>query len=339
MQLPFVCGHGYPTPKVCPACLEIDAIVADDPDRALRLEQRFRTVSLEVVPEGTLDRARRRGSIGGPRPRPKTPLRPLFFSETEIELAWRFRAISSRERQVLLAYLELSRESDAQPEHLGPRRLLLNWTGIARRIGLHRRTTQVLWRAMEGRFGHGPVRVQVRPVAFVSSHERRSKRFRMLLRQQVEIGRWSRRWSRPVTSRPERQLWLESGLPHETRKLNAVRAGEMNGLCAALAAHLSHSTLVTGPLDQPTISVLMASSDWSHNTRWAERRIRPLKKEPQTYADALRMMVRGLPLCGNCRTPILVGCRLRGRRLNAGRRICNDACKMAAFRRKRWSKE
>ena len=55
---------------------------------------------------------------------------------------------------------------------------------------------------------------------------------------------------------------------------------------------------------------------------------------PWTAAEVAKKLVRGVRLCGACRTFLIRGFRINGRQITRAREFCDDACKMKAERRK-----
>ncbi len=102
----------------------------------------------------------------------------------------------------------------------------------------------------------------------------------------------------------------------------------MRELLYALAIRLS---------TQPDASdAVCDASDWGHNLRWAERKIRRARRSNDaivTFREILRALARGCHLCENCHTPILAGCWIDERRINRARRFCGPSCKMQWRRR------
>lgn len=86
-------------------------------------------------------------------------------------------------------------------------------------------------------------------------------------------------------------------------------------------------------LAHPYMRLRRQRADWTHNLRWAQRRLKGKDAAHMSRDDVLTKLRGRLPLCRCCYSVILVGCRLDGKRITRRRAYCDDVCKMRAQRR------
>ena len=151
--------------------------------------------------------------------------------------------------------------------------------------------------------------------------------------QGLKLGRRRQGVGELVTDRQRRKRVLRASSAAEDRQLRPIRESAMRRLLVALAAHLAQGSAGT---TGDTVG-RHESEDWPHNLQWAIRKLqraqlRSKRPAPTTFKEILLELSRGCPSCKNCRTPILIGCRLDGRRRNRGRKSCDESCKMQAHR-------
>jgi hypothetical protein len=89
------------------------------------------------------------------------------------------------------------------------------------------------------------------------------------------------------------------------------------------------------PKSEQALPIGMSASDWEFNVDRAQRLLAGKKHltGPWTALEVARKLVRGGRLCGGCRTFLIGGFRINGRRITRARQFCDDACKMRAERR------
>lgn len=315
------CPHGLPNPTQCPDCQEIQRIVSDDPDRLLRKEQRYR-VSLDAMSEGRKDAAlvsARR--LGAGTVRATIPVPHLFDSVEDVLAAALVGAISPVERAYLIAQYQVQREHQLLGAGSAP-----TWPEIARRVKRHPRTVQKVMLRVQARLGTGQLVVTTRPVGLIRSRERGYRRTKLWIKYEARAGDWRRTWNLPAEDVPEDEIGELAFLSTRDRKLISVPNSEMRLWAAALITH------ITGGGISESGELLKADPHWQHNVRWAERRLGIHRNRQLKYSEALRIVARGLRLCGNCHALILAGCYVGAVRINASRRYCSDGCKMAASR-------
>jgi hypothetical protein len=75
-------------------------------------------------------------------------------------------------------------------------------------------------------------------------------------------------------------------------------------------------------------------SDWEYNLRKAERLLKRKSSGPWTALEVYRTLGRGARLCRACRTFLIRGFRIEGRKITRAKEFCDKACKMRAGRRK-----
>ena len=81
----------------------------------------------------------------------------------------------------------------------------------------------------------------------------------------------------------------------------------------------------------------VSASDWEFNLRRAQRILEGKNHStgPWTASEVAKKLVRGGRLCRGCRTYLIRGFRINGRKITRAREYCDDACKMKAERRKK----
>jgi len=94
---------------------------------------------------------------------------------------------------------------------------------------------------------------------------------------------------------------------------------------------------VSEPEHMPPEGIVAA--DWEYNVRRARRILERKHSGPWTPLEVYRALGRGARLCGTCRTFLIRGFRINGRRITRARKFCDDACKMKAERREKNSRE
>lgn len=75
---------------------------------------------------------------------------------------------------------------------------------------------------------------------------------------------------------------------------------------------------------------------WRENLAFARRRVQGSRKvwDSPNYETCLRRLVRRQESCRSCRTPLIRGLYVAGRRITKARRYCDDACEKVAARRR-----
>jgi len=152
-------------------------------------------------------------------------------------------------------------------------------------------------------------------------------------RHTFRLGSRQMSWSERVTDAHKRRAALATRDHRLERTYRQLPTTRMRSLATALVLNLSGLDI---PDDEET-QRLKDSPDWKHNIRWAERKLERARSRTKRpifrVADILRVLASGGPLCRDCHTPVLVGCRIDGHTVTRGREFCCDACKMKAQRK------
>ncbi len=147
----------------------------------------------------------------------------------------------------------------------------------------------------------------------------------------AEFGKWRTVWYESVLDKKEIRR-LQRKQRSKTKVGDSFQESPMRRLWADLnlAFASSDSGLSSEPLSQRE-----EDPDWSHNLKWAKHRIQGKRKEwdNPSYEEVSRRIRGDFPKCRYCRTPILLGCRIKGKRITRRREFCDDACKMRWKRR------
>jgi hypothetical protein len=169
----------------------------------------------------------------------------------------------------------------------------------------------------------------------IEAHIRGERKPRYYRRHSVCFGEWKREWSELITDKKViRELRLQD-LPINRSYKTPILSSRINWLFGELIRVFANEVAEPEHLPPEDIN----EADWEYNVRRARRLLERKHPGPWTALEVYRTLGRGARLCGACRTFLIRGFRITGRRITRARKFCDDACKMKAERREKNSTE
>jgi hypothetical protein len=250
-------------------------------------------------------------------------LRNIFPDEITLQAAVQFRAVTLRQAELLEAYFD-SDEGLANYKR---------WDAIGRKIGCSGKTVEREFRNLVGKFlkskkseggdGHS--------TAIEVAHIRGERQPHYWRRHCVRFGQWKREWSELITDRDVIRQLRQQAVPMIRSEKTPVRSSPINGLFGALIRQFGSDL----PKNDIRLPKEVSADDWEFNLRRARRILERKHAEPWTTLEVYYALGRGARVCGACRTFLIRGFRINGRRITRARQFCDEACKMKAERRKK----
>ncbi len=249
---------------------------------------------------------------------------PSFPDKEAIFIGRYYRLLTETQAKILSAIAEwkvaAKEGGDSRQEVRQPTKF-----GIAKVTGLSRRTVQKELPKLRPFLSEGgPGRLNTEALTIVRERGNRKRRFYVV--RSARLGERKQRWRALVTGKELARL-KGLGVPLEKEVLVPIPDSPTRILLHKLWTALVHKrgkrTTYKGP-------------DWNYNIEWARKRVFGKSKSADAFQpDAiLTRLTRKLPICRQCHTPILAGCKLAGKRITRGREYCDDACKMKGARRR-----
>jgi hypothetical protein len=244
----------------------------------------------------------------------------VFPTLATLQAAVQLGVLTRRQGQVLEPYVE------AQGARVSRREL----SGASRRSGaVVRREFEAVVRALWPRPDSRP-RLQIRST-IKRVRVRGERKARVYRRRQVLFnGRVIDSWLERIGDEAAIGAGWHGG--ERVRKGVPIRSSRMRRLLQALVD--ARPAVGTGGI-RPRQPRWMTRHDWQHNLLWAGRRQRRFLRRARVSGSShpeLSALVLGLPVCGACHTPVLIGARLGGRLITRRRQFCDASCKMKAVR-------
>lgn len=176
-----------------------------------------------------------------------------------------------------------------------------------------------------------------RGIRYWRVRESRFGEFQSILLERVEVGqrvRDSGKVNHRFLTRREISKLRSEGRLQQRPKIAYCGPSQMNVVFAAVCAELA------SPRDEQLVhryDHIRELPEWVSNVAKARKLVQGKRRswDEPSYADVGARLKRKLPRCDWCRTPILVGLCLNGKRIKRlrGRQFCGNACKMKRYRR------
>jgi len=254
--------------------------------------------------------------------------RNVFPDKITLQAALQFKALTERQRNVIKVYLNVD---EGFPSYKLPS--YKRWDLIGQEIGCSGKTVEREFRVLVERFlktkaTKGEVGATIKVV-----HVRGKRRLRYYRMHSLQFGEWSREWSELITDGKIIRELRRQGVPFIRSDKTPVLSSPVNQLFGKLIRHFGSDV----PKSEQMLPVGMSAADWEFNVHWAGRVLSGKKHltGPWTALEVARKLVRGAGLCGACRTFLIRGFRINGRRITPARKFCDNACKMRSQRRKK----
>jgi len=258
-----------------------------------------------------------------PDPIPARDLRKIFPDAITLRAAVQFRAITLRQAQVLKGYFDSDQGLPDQKR----------WAAIGEKIGWSGKTVEREFLALVEKFLKAKGTTDEPRASIEVVHVRGERRPRYYRRHSQQFGEWKREWKELITDREViRQLRKDGNLMDQSEQ-TPIPSSPVNRLFGALIRQLANDL----PKDESVRPQEISASDWEFNLRRAQRLLAGKKHltGPWTASEVAKKLARGGRLCRGCRTYLIRGFRINGRKITRAREYCDDACKMRAERRKK----
>jgi hypothetical protein len=253
-------------------------------------------------------------------PAPRKLFCNIFPDEITLRAALQFKALTTFQANLLRAYVDFDNELPTYKI----------WKTIGEKIGCSGKTVEREFLYLTGKFLATNNATGQRTATISIVHVRGERRPRYYRRHSIQIGEWKRDWSELITDKKLiREIRRQRAAIVESEKI-PIPSSPVNRLFAALIRHFA-SDLPGGNVRPYDANV----HDWEYNLRMAERLLRQKSTGLWTALEVYRTLGRGAHLCQACRTFLIRGFRIHGRRITKAREFCDDACKMRAERRKK----
>jgi len=250
-------------------------------------------------------------------------LRNIFRDPITIQAAVQFKAVTPRQGQVLKGYLE----SD--------QKLSLNkrWNAIGKKIRFSGRTVEREFRAIVEKFLKTKPKKAGEGYSTVIEvvHIRGERQLRYYRNHSVRFGEWNRKWSELITDKKVIRELDRERVPMTRFNKTPILSSRVNWLFGELIRVFANQ--VPEPERVPPEGI--SAADWEYNVRRARHILERKHAEPWTTLEVYYALGRGARVCGACRTFLIRGFRINGRRITRARQFCDEACKMKAERRKK----
>jgi len=258
-----------------------------------------------------------------PPPRARKLFQKIFPDAITLRAAIQFKAVTLRQGQVLKEYFVSSEEL---PVHK-------RWDAIGKKIGFSGKTVEREFRVLVGKFLKTKTTTGERGANIEVVHVRGDHRPRYYRKLSLQFGEWRREWSELITDRKIIQQLRKENTPMVRFDRTPISSSPVNRLFAALIRQLASDL----PKDELIFSTDVRASDWEFNLRRAQRILAGKNHSagPWTASEVAKKLARGGRICRGCRTYLIRGFRINGRRITRAREFCDDACKMRAERRKK----
>jgi hypothetical protein len=257
-------------------------------------------------------------------PAPEVPrklFRILFADEMTFRIALQYRVLKLSEVCLIKAYLD---SDDELPDSK-------RWEAMGKRLGISGKTVERRFRRLVEKLLK-PKPVSSEPtVAIKAVHVRGERQMQYYRKRSIRIGEWRRDWWELITDKKViRELRRQQPRMIRSNKI-AVPLSPVNAMFAALIDRLGSDSQGEFLLPEE-----VSESDWEFNV-WRAKRMLGRKKGligPGSRLEVAKKLVRGANRCGACRSYLIRGFRIGGRKITRRREYCDGACKMRAERRK-----
>jgi hypothetical protein len=257
-------------------------------------------------------------------PAPEVPrklFRILFADEMTFRAALQYRMLKLSEACLIKAYM-------ASDEELPDSK---RWAAIGKRLGVSGKTVERRFGLLVERFFKPRALSSQTNVAIKAVHVRGERQLQYYRKRSIRIGEWTRVWWE-LTRDKKLIRELRRQPPRMIRSNQiAVPLSPVNAMCAALIDRLAS--------DSPGEFLLpeeVSESDWEFNVSQAKRLLAGKKglTGPGSRLEIAKKLVRRGNRCSACRSYLIRGFRIGGRKITRAREYCDSTCKMRAERRK-----
>jgi hypothetical protein len=246
--------------------------------------------------------------------------RNIFPDEMTIRAAVQFRVLTPRQASLLRAYL--SSDDDLVKYK--------RWDEIGTKIGWSGKTVEREFQKLVSKFLRSRETSDNSGALIKVVHVRGERKPRYYRIRSIQIGEWRRDWSELITDKRIIRGLRRNATPMIRLEKTRVLSSPVNRLFGALIRHFA-SDLPAGDVRPYDVTV----HDWEYNLRKAERLLKRKSPGPWTALEVYYALGRGTRSCRACRTFLIRGFRIGGRKITRAREFCDNACKVRADRRKK----
>jgi hypothetical protein len=252
---------------------------------------------------------------------PRKLFRILFADEMALRAVLQSRSLTLRQMCLLKAYLGTNEELTDYKR----------WNAIGRRLGISGKTVEREFRRLVEKLLKSES-VSSEPTCDLKAvHIRGERQLRYYRRQPTQVGEWWRsRWELITDKKVIREL-RRNGVPIARLRKTPISSSPVNRLFGALIRHFASDSQGEFLLPED-----VSESDWEFNVSHARRMLEGEKglTGPGSRLEIAKKLVRGASRCGACRSYLIRGFRIGGRKITRAREYCDSTCKMRAERRK-----
>jgi hypothetical protein len=205
------------------------------------------------------------------------------------------------------------------------------WAAIGKRLGVSGKTVERRFGLLVERFFKPRALSSQTNVAIKAVHVRGERQLQYYRKRSIRIGEWTRVWWE-LTRDKKLIRELRRQPPRMIRSNQiAVPLSPVNAMFAALIDRLASDS--QGEFLLPKDG---SEWDWEFNVSRAKRMLESKKglTGPGSRLEIAKKLVRGANRCGACRSYLIRGFRIGGRKITRRREYCYSTCKMRAERRK-----
>jgi hypothetical protein len=252
---------------------------------------------------------------------PRKLLKNIFADEMTFRVALQYRMLKLSEECLIKAYMA----SDEEPSDYK------RWAAIGKRLGVSGKTVERRFRRLVEKF------LTQKPPSGESTHTvktthiRGDRQLQYHHRRSIQIGEYRRFSWELITDKKLIQELRRQPPPMIRSNQIAVPLSPVNAMFAAVI-----NRLATDSEREVVLPAGIGESDLEFNVTRAKRVLASKKglAGPWTRLETAKKLVRGAGLCRACRTFLIRGFRIGGRKITRARQFCDDSCKMKTERRK-----
>jgi hypothetical protein len=257
-------------------------------------------------------------------PAPEVPrklFRILFADEMTFRVALQYRVLKLSEACLIKAYMGSDEELPNSKR----------WVVIGKRLGISGKTVERRFRRLVDKLLKPRPLSSETNVAIKAVHVRGERQLQYYRKRCLRIGEWSRDWWELITDKKLIRELRRQPSPVLRSNQIAVPLSPVNAMCAALIGRLASDSQGEFLLPEE-----VSEWDWEFNVSRAKRILAGKKglTGPGSRLEIAKKLVRGAKRCGACRSYLIRGFRIGGRKITRRREYCDSTCKMRAERRK-----
>jgi hypothetical protein len=253
---------------------------------------------------------------------PRKLFQNIFADETTFRVALQFRVLKLSEVCLIKAYLASDQELPDSKR----------WAAIGKRLGVSGKTVERRFRLLVEKLLK-PKPVSSQPTGTIKAvHVRGERRLQYYRKRSIQIGEWRRDWWELITDKRLIRELCRQPPPMIRSNQIAVPLSPVNAMSAALIERLASDCQGEFLLPED-----VSESDLEFNVSQAKRMLagKTGLTGPRSRLEIAKKLVRGANRCGACRSDLIRGFWISGRKITRVREYCDDSCKMRAARRKR----